>query len=63
MSFILREGIRQAEMLAFPFAAAREPAKLAGRVLTGLLFRHLKSLLLFKTFYDLLLANFGRVVI
>lgn len=31
----LREGIRQAEMLAFPFAAAREPAKRAKRVLSG----------------------------
>ena len=31
----LREGTRQAEMLAFPFAAAREPAKLAKRVLSG----------------------------
>ena len=33
--FCLREGTRQAEMLAFPFAAAREPAKLAERVLYG----------------------------
>ena len=34
--FDLRKGTRQAEMLAFPFAAAREPAKLAKRVLSGL---------------------------
>ena len=33
--YYLREGTRQAEMLAFPFAAAREPAKLAKRVLSG----------------------------
>jgi len=33
--FYFREGTRQAEMLAFPFAAAREPAKLAMRVLAG----------------------------
>ena len=33
--FYLREGTRQVEMLAFPFAAAREPAKLAKRVLPG----------------------------
>ena len=32
----MREGTRQAEMLAFPFAAAREPAKLPKRVLSGL---------------------------
>ena len=30
--FFLREGTRQAEMLAFPFAAAREREKLAERV-------------------------------
>ncbi len=35
LSALFREGIRQAEMLAFPFAAAREPSKLAECVLTG----------------------------
>lgn len=53
--FVLREGIRQAEMLAFPFAVAREPAKPAKRVSTGLsthicgIFRHF--------------ANFSKVVL
>ena len=44
LSFFLREGTRQAEMLAFPFAAAREPAKLAERVLSGLRLRGLWEL-------------------
>lgn len=35
MLYLFCEGIRQAEMLAFPSDAAREPAKLAERVLSG----------------------------
>lgn len=34
--FCLREGKRQMEMLAFPFAAAHEPAEPMERALSGL---------------------------